>query len=144
LADLSLGAYVAAVEDPARCAASQIGHLPGMTDEAVPKKTRVYCNTCRQETNHEVKGEHTTSSHDESADFGETRSYRLLVCMGCEHGVLQYEYSNSEMFQWDGADDTYEQFSDISYFPERSQHSLAPKTYAKLKPTHWQLYTRKQ
>jgi hypothetical protein len=112
-----------------------------MTDEVVPKKMRVYCNTCKQETNHELKGEHSSSWTDnEGAGFGETLTYRLLVCMGCERGVLQHEYSNSEMFYWNDATDRAEEFSDISYFPERSQHDLVPKPYAKLKPTLAALY----
>jgi hypothetical protein len=60
--------------------------------------------------------------------------------MGCECGVLQQEYSNSEMSYWDEDNDQSVEFSDISYFPERSQHDLAPKLYSKLKSTLTTLY----
>jgi Domain of unknown function (DUF4145) len=112
-----------------------------MTDQAVPKKRRVYCNTCKQETNHEPKGEHKAMWSENG--FDETLIYRLLVCMGCEHGVLEQEYSNSEMFYWDDAnedDAKAVEFSDVAYFPERSQNNLAPKPYAKLKPALAALY----
>ena len=109
-----------------------------MTDESGAKRRRVYCNNCRRETNHELKGEHSTSWSDEH--FSEMTAYRLLVCMGCECGVLQQEYSNSEMSYWDEDNDQSVEFSDISYFPERSQHDLAPKLYSKLKSTLTTLY----
>src|ERR1700726_2923398 len=100
-----------------------------VTEEA-PKKARIYCNYCKQETNHDLKGEHTVKSFDDDSQFGEMTAYRLWFCMGCERGVLQLDYSNSEMY--DGNDDRY--LSDISYYPERSQLDLTPKPYAKLKP----------
>src|ERR1041384_5901390 len=94
-----------------------------MTEEA-PKKTRIYCNYCKQETNHNLKGEHEVKWYDDEGFFGQMLIYRLWICMGCERGVLQQEYSNSEMQEYE---------AEFSYFPERSQHDLAPKPYAKLK-----------
>lgn len=87
------------------------------------KKTRIYCNWCRQETNHELKGEHIINFSNEG--FPEMLAYRLWICMGCERGTLQEGY-------WNGAmnEDDEEQ----EYFPERSQKSLVPKPYSKLKP----------
>lgn len=67
-----------------------------MAEEA-PKKTRFYCNHCKVETNHQLIGEHSIKSYDDEADFGEIATDRMWICMGCEHGVLQQEYSNSEM-----------------------------------------------
>jgi Domain of unknown function (DUF4145) len=96
-----------------------------MTEEVVPINTRIYCNRCKQETNHAPKGEHTVKWYDHNASFGEMFAYRLWVCMGCEHGVLQQEYSNSDM------EDGQEEFS---YFPARSQDELSAKPYSRLKP----------
>ena len=59
--------------------------------------------------------------------------------MGCERGVLEQEYSNSEMLTSDGADGI-DYFSDFSYYPERSQRELATKQYTKLKPKLTALY----
>ena len=68
-----------------------------MPKETATKTTRIYCNYCKQDTNHDLKGEHEFTWYDDDAEFGESNLYRLWICMGCEHGVLQHEHSNSEM-----------------------------------------------
>jgi hypothetical protein len=78
----------------------------------------------KQHTNHELKGEHAFKWYDEDHFFGQILIYRLWICRGCEHGVLQQEYSTSEMQEGE---------EEISYFPERSQHELFPKPYSRLK-----------
>ena len=93
------------------------------------KKTRIYCNWCKRETNHKLEGEHTINFPDES--FSEMLVYRLWICMGCERGTLQEGYWNS------GMPDDYEE---QEYFPERSQNFLVPKPYSKLKPTLTAIY----
>jgi Domain of unknown function (DUF4145) len=93
-----------------------------MPVQPAPKKTRIYCNHCKQDTNHDLKGDHTASWWDEDAAFGEMHVYRLWVCMGCEHGLLQREHVNS-----DGE-------TAFSYFPHLSRNELSAKPYAKLKP----------
>jgi hypothetical protein len=100
-----------------------------MTADAL-KKTRIYCNCCKQETNHELKGEHTINFPHEY--FPEMLVYRLWICMGCERGVLQEGYRNGNMQE----EDDEEQ----EYFPERSKNSLVPKSYSKLKPTLSSIY----
>jgi len=106
-----------------------------MAEEALTK-TRIYCNYCKQDTHHGLKGEHTVKTYDEESEYGEILNYRLWICMGCERGVLQQEYSNTEM-----PNDGVDYFSDISYYPERSQYDLPPKHYTKLKPKLASLYT---
>jgi hypothetical protein len=87
-----------------------------------PNKTRIYCNWCKQETNHELKGEHTVKFPDE--DFPEMLVYRFWICMGCERGTLQEGYWNGGMNEDD---------EEQEYFPERSKKFLVPKPYFKLK-----------
>jgi hypothetical protein len=94
-----------------------------MTEEA-SQKMRIYCNCCKQETNHEVKAEHKAKWFDEIG-FGQMLIHHLWVCMGCEHAVLQETYGNSEM--QDGEEEQH-------YYPERSEGFLFPKPYAKLNP----------
>jgi hypothetical protein len=91
--------------------------------EDKPYKCRVYCNWCRQETNHESKGDYLARWDD--VGYHETLICRLLICLGCEHAVLQEEYEHSSM--QDG-DQTFR------YFPERSRNELSAKPYSKLKP----------
>lgn len=95
----------------------------------VTKKTRIYCNWCRRETNHEVKGEHRVVYDPE--ELAETFISRLLICMGCEHAVLQEEYSNLSM---------PEGYAAFEYFPKRSENVLVPKLYSKLKPALAAIY----
>jgi len=109
-----------------------------MTEET-PKKKRIYCNYCKQNTNHDLKGEHILKTSSADWDFQEHLTYRLWICMGCEHGLLEEEYSNSEMLTSDGADGI-EYYSDLFYYPERSQNDLAAKPYTKLKPKLAALY----
>jgi hypothetical protein len=107
-----------------------------MAEEA-PKKTRIYCNFCEQDTNHDLKGEHTAKSYDDASEYGEMLVYRLWICMGCEHGVLQLEYSDSEMM-----DDEGNEYSTFHYFPERSENYAHMKHYSKLKPKLASLYSQ--
>jgi hypothetical protein len=61
----------------------------------------------------------------EPGGYRELLIYRLWICMGCEKGLLEEEYWNDAM---------PEDCADFEYFPKRSQHSLIPKSYSKLKP----------
>jgi len=99
-----------------------------MTDDALTR-TRIYCNWCKHETNHELKGQHRVVYDPEG--LGETFIYRLWICMGCERAVLQEEYTNNAM---------PEDFADFEYYPERSRKFLVPKPYSKLKPTLRAIY----
>ena len=53
-----------------------------MPEEAISKKTRIYCNHCKQDTNHDLKGDHTASWWDDDASFGEKCVYRLWILYG--------------------------------------------------------------
>jgi hypothetical protein len=92
-------------------------------------RLRVYCNWCKQETNHESKGQYV--AHWDEDSYYENLTYRLLICLGCEHAVLQQEYEHSAM--QDG-DQTF------SYYPERSRNELSAKPYSKLKPKLTAIY----
>jgi Domain of unknown function (DUF4145) len=93
-------------------------------------RKRLYCNWCKQETNHEVKGQHTTifNAPDE---MQEVLIFRLWICMGCEKGMLEKEYLNEFM----GEDE-----EELEYFPKRSRNALAPKSYSKLRPELTAIY----
>jgi hypothetical protein len=97
-----------------------------MADENIRKK-RLYCNLCKRETNHELKGEHEGRFGDpEVGELGEVLIYRLWICMGCERGLLEEEYSTEAMPD--------PEFAEFEYFPKRSEHSRLAKHYSKLKP----------
>src|SRR6266446_2961119 len=90
-----------------------------MTDEVVQKK-RLHCKRCNYETNHELKGEHRGVFGDPES-FQEVLTYRLWICMGCERGLLEEEYT---------IDGSIEEFE---YFPEPSKDFLFAKSYSKLR-----------
>ncbi len=86
-------------------------------------RKRLYCNWCKQETNHEVKGQHVVI-FNAPGEMQEVLIYRLWICRGCERGLLEQEYLNEVM----GEDE-----EDLEYFPKRSRSAFAPKSYSKLR-----------
>lgn len=100
-----------------------------MADEELKKK-RLYCNWCKQETNHELKGEHkAVYGNPEAGEMREVLTYRLWICMGCEKGLLEEEYWNDVAMP-----NLPDDFAEFEYFPKRSRHSVVAKPYSKLKP----------
>jgi hypothetical protein len=95
-----------------------------------PEIKRLYCNSCAQETHHQLKG-----SHKQACDFvddvgcGLVR-YLLWACRGCDTGVLETAYWTDSM-EW---------AIEYDYFPERSQHFLLPKPYSKLTASLMAIY----
>ncbi len=95
------------------------------------EKARFYCNRCGNETNHELKGAHSSRFDSEDGGFSEVMGYKFWICMGCEHGLLQESYWNSMM----GDND-----EEYAYFPPCSRDAAIPKNYSKLKPHLKALY----
>lgn len=82
---------------------------------------RIYCNTCKGETNHEVKSTHNQSYHDVFEDHGqrflsyyEETEFRFLVCRGCDTATLEEKWNCSGMHDRNGDD-----FYSYSYHPKR-------------------------
>lgn len=105
---------------------------PEMSNDAM-MKTQLYCNWCKQYTNHELHGEHQKPAGADGDLFLDTVwHYRFWVCMGCEHGVLEETY-------WPAFIER-ERDSEIAYYPERSNNTLFPKPYSKLKSNLASIY----
>jgi hypothetical protein len=92
---------------------------------------RIYCNTCKGQTNHELKSVQERKSSD--ADFEnnpmneagqyEEWTYFLWICRGCETASLEEDhvaYINGN-----------EQFVPV-YYPRRERNSLATKPFIQL------------
>jgi hypothetical protein len=105
------------------------------TPTAQPPKKKIYCNKCKQNTNHSLIGEHPVSNYDEQAGWGQISTYRLWICAGCETGSLEVEYSNSDMMDDEGND-----LSDYTYYPKRVRDDRPKKVFLKLKPKLEQIY----
>jgi len=66
--------------------------------EMTPEKKRIYCNHCKNETNHVIKGEHSHSYHEEEQGqlvYWEDYIDRFWICAGCEQGTLEESYTMS-------------------------------------------------
>lgn len=76
-------------------------------------KVKIYCNTCKGETNHDIKSTHDQSYREEFEDHGqrflgyyEETEFRFLVCRGCDSATLQEKWTCSGMHDHNG-DDIY-------------------------------------
>ena len=78
-------------------------------------KKYIFCNRCKNETNHVFKAEHYRDYPNYSPDgdlaFVERLKYRFWVCAGCERGILE------EFYTFDVEDN---EIADIvKYYPKR-------------------------
>lgn len=78
---------------------------------AVMKIKKIYCNTCKGETNHEIKASHDQSYQEEYEDHGqkflgyhENTEYRFLVCRGCDTATIEEKWTCSGMHDHNGND----------------------------------------
>lgn len=92
---------------------------------------RIYCNTCKGQTNHELKSVHERKSSDidfennplNEAGKYEEWTYFFWICRGCETASLEEDhvvYINGN-----------EQFVP-AYYPRRERNSLATKVFKQL------------
>lgn len=84
-------------------------------------RVKIYCNTCKGETNHDIKSTHDQSYHEEFEDHGqrflgyyEETEFRFLVCRGCDSATLQEKWTCAGMQDHNG-DEIYS----YNYHPKR-------------------------
>ncbi|UTV98313.1 DUF4145 domain-containing protein [Marinomonas rhizomae] len=84
-------------------------------------RVKIYCNTCKGETNHNIKSTHDQSYHEEFEDHGqrflgycEETKFSFLVCRGCDSATLQERWTCSGMHDHNG-DEIYS----YNYHPKR-------------------------
>ncbi|MDO8846219.1 DUF4145 domain-containing protein [Methylicorpusculum sp.] len=82
---------------------------------------KIYCNTCKGETKHDIKATHDQAYHEEYEDHGhkflgyyEETEYRFLVCRGCDTATLEEKWTGAGMYDHNG-DEIYT----YSYQPKR-------------------------
>lgn len=102
-----------------------------MTDIPVSEiKKHIFCNNCRNETNHTCAAEHYRDfpnlNPDGSLGFMERLGYRLWICAGCERGTL------GEYYVFDVTDEEYESMVEENYFPERTRLHVKDKEFKQL------------
>jgi hypothetical protein len=79
----------------------------------VTDKVKIFCNTCKGETNHEIKSTHCQCYQEEVDDHGqkfkgyyEETEFSFLVCRGCDTATLQEKWTCAGMTDKNG-DDIY-------------------------------------
>lgn len=93
---------------------------------AVAERKRVYCNRCKDETNHLCQASHGRQ-FVEAENFWERLIYRFWICAGCDEGTLEVAWTCTGMHN---ADD--EQVYDFTYFPPRASQDIGKKVFRQL------------
>lgn len=79
---------------------------------------RIYCNSCKSETKHDVKSSHEQSYYEDHGQnrpsYYEETKYFFLICRGCDTATLEEKSTSSGMYDYDG-DAIY----NYSYYPKR-------------------------
>src|SRR2546425_7559065 len=79
---------------------------------------RLYCNSCKGETNHVLRGAHARRDHENEGQNWEETNYRFWTCAGCDAGTMESS-STDDTFHDDG-----EQMYTYSYYPPRATNEL--------------------
>ncbi|MGD0820979.1 MAG: DUF4145 domain-containing protein [Desulfomonilia bacterium] len=105
-------------------------HTMTNNSENASEKKYIFCNWCRNETNHVLKGEHYRDypgyNPDGSLGIVERVGYRFWVCAGCERGTLE------EFYIFDATNDEYVSRPDVEYYPERTNLHVKEKYFVQL------------
>lgn len=111
-------------------------------------KQKIFCNTCRNDTHHEMKYQHTRDySEPEYLPDGsvvrgwyENYKYSLWVCLGCDTGTLVEMYHCAGMY-----DDSGEVYSTDYHPPRKNTSDRLPKKFLhidkKLKSAYEEIIT---
>jgi len=94
----------------------------------LPDRKRIFCNRCRNETNHFLKAEHSRKFCEEEHGqliYWEEEVSRFWICAGCDQGTLEICYTMSGMVDEEG-----NQIYDSSFFPKRKE--ITKKHFRKL------------
>ena len=98
------------------------------------QKTRLFCNRCKGETNHQRQAS-CRAEYDDDHGFWEQVDSILWMCAGCEKCVLE------ERWTWaDYEDPQGKRLFDSSFYPKRNRDDLSKKTFKKLSKKLNQIY----
>ncbi len=89
------------------------------------KSKRIYCNRCKDETNHLLRCSHGRCCTEDHG-YWEEFTYGLWTCAGCDTGTLELEWTAAGMY--DGEKQVY----DYSYHPVRASQDLSQKVFRQL------------
>ena len=100
------------------------------TSPDLPSRKRIFCNRCKNETNHILKCDHGRKFYEEENGellYWEEEVARFWVCAGCDIGALEDCYTMSGMTDGEG-----NQRYSSTYYPKRKQDTIPQKIFLKL------------
>ena len=108
--------------------------------DTLPKPKQIFCRTCETVTNHNCRYDHYRKYEDDEANFWEVVGYRLWICAGCDTGLLEEYYTNSDWVKFIGEEriDGYKITS--NYHPAQSKSHIKIKKFKKLPDKLAQIY----
>lgn len=97
---------------------------------------KIYCNTCRVETHHELKTVHarydervhSKDKEDEYTGFGEEWEYRFWFCRGCDTATLEEAYTNTGMLDHKARHNVWKS----AFHPKRERRDWSSKHFRQL------------
>ncbi len=107
-------------------------------NETPDRRRRIYCNECRQVTNHWMAGHHFKSEWDDDDGINFESHYTLWICAGCETGTLEIHAGPTDALDERDFDGSLIFAPD--FFPERVHSQLRKKSFMKLKPKLKSIY----
>lgn len=96
---------------------------------------KLYCNTCKGETHHELKAVHPREYYETQGQppnellvFWEKFECRFWICRGCDTATLEEAYTCMGMFNPDTDDQVWES----ALYPKRATGDLSQKRFRRL------------
>jgi hypothetical protein len=97
---------------------------------------KIYCNTCKVETHHELKAVYdrvdelvsSTDAEDEYTGFEEEWEYRLWLCRGCDTATLEEAYTNTGMLDHKARHNVWKS----TLYPKRERRDWSSKRFRQL------------
>src|SRR5690349_2172603 len=107
-----------------------------MSNVKVGDVARLFCNTCKGDTRHELKTIHpreinyieNEGTPNEYLAFWEILEYRLWICLGCDTGLMEIGYHNNGMYDSEADKEIWES----ELFPKREKSNLPYKRFKQL------------
>jgi len=106
--------------------------------EDLPDKKKIYCNMCKNETNHILIGEHLSDYYQEQDGqliHWEKTIFRFWVCAGCDEGTLEDCWTMQQLADRDG-----NQIFESTYYPSRKLEHIQVKRFRNLPTKLKKLY----
>ena len=105
-------------------------------------KKKIYCNTCKNPTHHELKSLHTSVAEEVDYDetgpylvFEEKNEYFFWICLGCDTATLENAYTHSGM-----EDEKGKEIWTSLFYPKRQSNDLSTKYFQKISPKLRSIY----